>query len=602
MSNMVVRTNVMAQNSHRNLGMVGNQQRTSSARLSSGFRINSAADDAAGLGISENMRAQIRGLNQASRNAQDGISVVQTAEGGLSTINEMVIRIRELTVQASNDVNTSEGAPGVGDNESNRARIQGEINNLIDEIQRTAETLQFNGMTLLNGDFSAGTDAWTETIPGSPATERTISATFNTNAFVASLGLTGDQADFMTSLINEHINEVAPNTDFTAGAGFLTIVNDALTEAGLATVANVSDLFAAGATTVSDLTRPGLETALNIAHVDMSNVTNATDLNDALNTIMGFINTEFVDSTNDTFTWAAVAGIGTGANEIDLSADEITALYEAGLIATNNAAGVIGMIAGLENAVEGLTVSVAESGLFGPGAAGTGFSDEATLVDWLNDRFGANTFTVATATATDPINGETSGTFITGWHSSSYIANSSGAALLNVVDTPAQAATPPTTIDHPAVEGNNLWFQVGANAGQGITVEMPNIIEDVANVLRQAFDSPAFGDVGNISDTGTVAEGNGESISDLLTIVDSTLAAATAARGALGAIQNRLEFTIENLDVSSENLSASNSRIRDTDMAAEMMRLTQANVLQQAATAMLAQANQAPQNVLQLLG
>jgi flagellin len=150
--------------------------------------------------------------------------------------------------------------------------------------------------------------------------------------------------------------------------------------------------------------------------------------------------------------------------------------------------------------------------------------------------------------------------------------------------------------------GAGLWFQVGANATQGIVVDMPNIVEAVANDLRATFGSPAFGQVTNDSSVGTVANGNGQSISDLLVGVDRVLTAATAARGALGAIQNRLEFTIQNLDVSSENLSAANSRIRDADMAMEMMRLTQANVLQQAATAMLAQGNQAPQSILQLLG
>ena len=306
MSNMVVRTNMLALNSHRNLGNVGNAQARASARLSSGFRINSAADDAAGLGISENMRAQIRGLDQASRNAQDAISLVQTAEGGLSTINDMVIRIRELTVQAANDINTAEGGAGVGANESNRARIQGEINHLIDEIERTATTLEFNSKTLLDGSFAAAGDA--------------------------------------------------------------------------------------------------------------------------------------------------------------------------------------------------------------------------------------------------------------------------------------------------------LHFQVGANSNQSITVNIPNISTSVAGSLRTAFASPAFGAVTNDSAAGNVATGTGASISALLDDVDAVLATGTAARGALGAIQNRLEFTIQNLDVSSENLSASNSRIRDADMAQEMMRLTQANVLQQAATAMLAQGNQAPQSILQLLG
>jgi len=301
---MVVRTNVLALNSHRNLGNVSNQQARASARLSSGFRINSAADDAAGLGISENMRAQIRGLDQASRNSQDAISLIQTAEGGLNTINDMVIRVRELVVQAANDTNTADGAGGVPAGESNRARIQAEVNQLVAEIGRTADTLEFNNRRLLEG-------------------------------------------------------------------------------------------------------------------------------------------------------------------------------------------------------------------------------------------------------------------------------------------------------------GQEFTFQVGANQGQTLTLNIPDILVSIADEL--ANDLTAHGDwsdlVANINDNGgPIADGTGAAISDLLDDIDSLLSAVTTARGNLGAMQNRLEFTIQNLDVSSENLSAANSRIRDTDMAAEMMRLTQANVLQQAATAMLAQGNQAPQSILQLLG
>jgi len=304
---MVVRTNVLALNSHRNLGNVANQQARASARLSSGFRINSAADDAAGLGISENMRAQIRGLDQASRNSQDAISLIQTAEGGLNTINDMVIRIRELVVQGANDTNTADptGA-GNATGESNRARIQAEVNQLISEIGRTADTLEFNNRQLLHG-------------------------------------------------------------------------------------------------------------------------------------------------------------------------------------------------------------------------------------------------------------------------------------------------------------GQNFTFQVGANQGQTLTLNIPNVTTSVADTLANnlTFATNLAGlNTGMAANNleGPIAQGTGSTISNLLNGIDTILSTVTTARGNLGAMQNRLEFTIQNLDVSSENLSAANSRIRDTDMAAEMMRLTQANVLQQAATAMLAQGNQAPQSILQLLG
>jgi flagellin len=143
-SNTVVNTNVLAINSHRSLKNVGAVQAKASARLSSGLRINSAADDAAGLAISEKMRSQIRGLDQASRNAQDGISLVQTAEGGLTEIGNMVQRIRELGVQAANDTNEA----------SDRDKIQTEVAQLKTEIDSMAERVEFNDKQLLTGDYS----------------------------------------------------------------------------------------------------------------------------------------------------------------------------------------------------------------------------------------------------------------------------------------------------------------------------------------------------------------------------------------------------------------------------------------------------------------
>ena len=145
MSNMVVNTNVLAINSHRAMKGVGANQAKASARLSSGLRINSAADDAAGLAISEKMRAQIRGLDQASRNAQDGISLVQTAEGGLQEVDNMIQRIRELTVQSANDTN-EKGA--------DRAKIDQEIGQLSDEITSMAGRVEFNKKVLLDGTLT----------------------------------------------------------------------------------------------------------------------------------------------------------------------------------------------------------------------------------------------------------------------------------------------------------------------------------------------------------------------------------------------------------------------------------------------------------------
>lgn len=146
MSNMVVNTNTLALNSHRALKNVGNLQEKSSARLSTGQRINSAADDAAGLAISEKMRSQIRGLDMASKNAQDGISMVQTAEGGMTEISNMTQRIRELAVQSSNDTNEPE----------DRLKIQGEVDQLLSEIDAMSGKVEFNKKSLLDGKFASG--------------------------------------------------------------------------------------------------------------------------------------------------------------------------------------------------------------------------------------------------------------------------------------------------------------------------------------------------------------------------------------------------------------------------------------------------------------
>jgi flagellin len=152
MSNTVVRTNVLAINSHRSLKTVGSQQSKSSARLSSGYKINSAADDASGLAISEKMRAQIRGLDQASTNAQDAVSLIQTAEGGMQEIDNMLQRIRELVVKASNDTNdVTSGEEATGD----RQKIQDEINALVTEIDEMACRVEFNNKRLIDGDYES---------------------------------------------------------------------------------------------------------------------------------------------------------------------------------------------------------------------------------------------------------------------------------------------------------------------------------------------------------------------------------------------------------------------------------------------------------------
>jgi len=392
MSNTVVQTNNLAINSHRNLGMIGNQQSRASARLSSGFRINSAADDAAGLAISEKMRGQIRGLDQASRNAQDGISLIQTAEGAMSTINDMVIRIRELVIQAANDTNAHDESNG-NMAQSDRMQIQREINELMDEIDATAQRTQFNTRNLIDGNLEAQTVAqfhgFRPGITGGGAVANVGATQF--------VGMVGGFASAALAL--------------RAGA--------AISAAGAPIWFHVGANFGQGV----------------------------------------FLSIESVNV-------AALSAVWTGGHLLS----------------------VTGALAGTMS--QGFTF----------------------------------------------------------------------ANLRNLDFLSAMGAT-----GHGTVGGLTLTNGNGGGLGAGI-------------MLERGFD-----------------------INHFIPAIDFALAHVAGQRANLGAMQNRLEFTIENLDVASENLNAANSRIRDADMAAEMMRFTQSNVLQQAAISMLAQANQAPQNILQLL-
>ncbi|MDR2749335.1 MAG: flagellin [Clostridiales bacterium] len=176
---MVINTNVLALNAHRAMKNVNASQSTASARLSSGLRINTAADDAAGLAISEKMRGQIRGLNMASKNAQDGSSLIQTAEGGMQQVGDMVQRIRELTVQAANDSNESE----------DRQKIQAEIAELISEIDKMSDRVEFNNKKIINGDYAKGSGS-TLTFQVGANANQTVSLNISSMS-ASSLGLSG---------------------------------------------------------------------------------------------------------------------------------------------------------------------------------------------------------------------------------------------------------------------------------------------------------------------------------------------------------------------------------------------------------------------------
>lgn len=389
MGRMIINHNIAALNTYRQLSSNNVMANKSLEKLSSGLRIVRAGDDAAGLAISEKMRGQIRGLDQATRNAQDGISLIQTAEGALNETHSILQRMRELAVQAANDTNT----------ETDRLEIQKEINQLTDEIDRIANTTEFNTQKLLDG---------------------------------TKVGLRDEIQGKVTAQLNT-----------TANLTFALTTNTT--------------------TTVVDVTGTIIITRVKVATAASTGEFAIGDPNGLNASVVG----------------AALSAIDMGNFNINITGD------------------LRNMKVG-----ESITISVRKY--------------EAAKTD------------ASTA----------------------------------------------------------LSFQIGANSGQNILVGI--------NSMRAA-------DIGVRNGSDALDVTTYQNATAAVTSINNAIELVSAERSKLGAIQNRLEHTINNLSTSSENLTAAESRIRDVDMAKEMMNYAKLNILSQAATAMLAQANQQPQMVLQLL-
>ena len=401
---MRIQHNIAALNSYRNLTGNNNAVSKNLEKLSSGYRINRAGDDAAGLAISEKMRAQITGLNTAQKNAQDGVSLVQTAEGALTEVHSMLNRMVELADQSAN---------GTYDNAVDRANLQKEISSLKSEIDRIADSTNFNGIDLLNGDLST-------------TTTNTITGAANAGQQKAGVDLTftfGDQFNGQTLKVTLEHDDTDPGKATVAANGTITLKLDA----------------------AKDYTADEIKDFL--AHAQLNNITDKKD----------------IDKINDLLKTVTVTGTGIDGD--------------------------------------------------------TGYTD----------------FAQNTGTTTGP----------------------AGQALtLQIGDTSADfnqmnVSIGDMHIDALGIKDIDISNQAGAKAA--------------VDKIKAAINS-----------------------------VSST-------RGDLGAIQNRLEHTINNLSVTAENMTAAESRIRDVDMANEMMAYTKNNILVQSSQAMLAQANQIPQGVLQLL-
>jgi flagellin len=512
--------------SKRQLAVNQSNASKSMERLSSGMRINRAGDDAAGLAISEKMRGQIRGLKQAQRNAQDGISMIQTAEGALNETHAILQRMRELATQSANDTNI----------EVDRGEIQKEVDQLAQEITRIANNTEFNQQTLLNGGISEGGIGRVRFHIGANAGQN---IELEINAMDAkTLGVSRDITEQATGTLASTANTAIASVSFAEEVGV-----------GVVDGATIDFTYTAGqAATQSELN---------------GSVALGTDVTNGGDTVM----TITVGSTDFTVSLAEWDGTGDGTALASLIASAVdgdgNTLDSVANVNVSEAMGTLSITLVDAGATE-LSVSY----------SGTDAADAATLTGIANaatntgDAFKASTLTITNGTYTQYIEvGDGTGDSLT-VSTGPFAGMTIGTGTKSIADIHADDEI---TVAAQTTESTSATFEGGALVNEAVAAAG-------INVSTQSAASSA------------------------ITTIQNAIETVSAERSKLGSYQNRLEHTISNLGTSAENLQAAESRIRDLDMAEEIMAFTKNNILQQAATAMLAQANMAPQSVLQLLG
>jgi len=612
----IINTNIMSLNAQRNLNTSGASLATTIQRLSSGLRINSAKDDAAGLAISERFTTQIRGINQAARNANDGISLSQTAEGALGEISNNLQRIRELAVQSRNATNS----------DGDRAALDSEVQLLKAEIQRVAEETNFNGTPLLNGSFQnqafqVGADQG-QVINIAQIANANIKALGNWNHVdtPAGMGSIAATASGGTTMVTgtQLVGDVSSGTNGTATLDVSTITDPTLaftfdvdgtqvsiTADATRTAAQLATLMAGEINTLA----PNLATATG-TNIDLDNATASNIVIDNFSAGgAGLAATTTVNAASGgTTTFGAVAAGELSINGIDITSTGSTVDADGGvaaLITAFNAAKTanpteLGNVTasnvnGRLQLADATGAPIAIAGT-APEAAGL---DNVTPVN--TNTFGAGSFLVTGSKGTATINFPAAGgakqrasDLVKAINNQSYntgvTASLDATGNLQLSSLSGNITVAPAGTDTDA----NLLANTGLSAGA--TGAMDPTLPPPATTVGTAWEAgdpeTGFADLSITTTTGA---------DDALAAMDAALQAINSARADLGAIQNRFTSTIANLNTSSENLSAARSRIRDADYAMETAELTRAQILQQAGTAMLAQANQVPQNVLSLL-
>jgi flagellin len=482
----VINTNVASLNAQRNLSTSQGSLNTSIQRLSSGLRINSAKDDAAGLAISDRMNSQIRGMNQATRNANDGVSMAQTAEGALSSSGDILQRVRELAVQSSNSSNSA----------SDRKALQTEVTQLTSELNRISQTTEFNGQKLLDGTMGTAN----------------FQVGANANQLISMNG-----SNFTTSTYGD--NRKVSGAPAVAAAA------------------------AVGATTV---TINGSEGSANIS-------TLATD---SAKSVAASINAK--SSNTGVSATAQTDALLTGSNN---------QAYTLSLTSDNSSAVTVSFSVGNQSA-DGYAAAISA---FNAQTSKTGVtaSWDATNNGLKLTNVSGNTIQVGNADVSSATSGITLNNF-----------DSAGApqTALTIGGNAAGAAVTGKAIGRVTLDSEQS-FSASEAAATGLGLAGNSTLKSVASLDVTTFDNAQLA----------------------IKIADAALGAVNGKRAEYGALQSRFDSAISNLQSTTENLSASRSRIVDTDFASETANMTRGQILQQAGTSMLAQANSLPNGVLSLL-
>ena len=550
---MRIQHNIMAMNAYRNYTNNTSALSKNLEKLSSGYKINRAGDDAAGLAISEKMRAQITGLDVAQKNAKDGISLVQTAEGALTEVHDMLNRMVELASQSAN---------GTYDNEVDRDNLQKEMDQLLAEIDRIADSANFNGIKLLDGSMEIGADLTTNFTPDLPE----VGSVLGLNTVLhQDADTAASQTSFDVDLNNLKFT-LASNDTITITVGTTALASVTATQAATMTASDIVDEIltaigtnGSGAYEVEidgqDFTITDGGTKLSF--VQSNAVAASADLVDGNMTVSitgtgtmtgkdyNFATTNIVNGTLN-------GGERLGSTYIDLTKDMV---------------------------LDGNTITLGSTTytFTTTGATGTNMVDLSGL-----DANASDYMTQVAAKLTDAA------------ASNALFSVGHDGAHLSLVEKTGQT----TAFNLETIEDFEKAIQINGakTASKGLTLQIGDT-SDTFNQLTVSIEDMHADSLGiaglDISTQGSAQQ----AINKIKTAINTV----SSVRGTLGATQNRLDHTINNLSVMEENIQDAESTIRDTDVAEEMMAYTKNNILVQSAQAMLAQANQVPQGVLQLL-